>query len=89
MDENNTKKPFPIHKDTPAFFCIECGAVSLLASNICKPHGRGTKADWCGIKHAARPDKCHNHVNNLRYRCKKCGQASVTLELLCDPEKME
>lgn len=78
----------PLPKNTPAFFCANCGAVALDSANVCQPQGKGTKADWCGIKHPGSPSFCHNKVNNERYTCKNCGQVSVNPGLLCEPEKM-
>ena len=89
MSEQNLKKHFPLPKDTAAFFCANCGAVSLYAGNVCKVQGKGKKSDWCGIKHVTPPQSCHNKVHNLRYRCNNCGQVSVNPELLCEPEKIE
>ncbi len=88
MSDDKSTKHFPLPQDTQAFMCANCGAVSLFASNLCKPQGRGTRADWCGIKHQGSPEFCHNRVNNLRYQCKKCGQVAVSPELLCEPEKL-
>jgi len=52
------------------------------------PRAKAKKADWCGIKHVKPRSFCHNDVNNDRVQCKKCGQVSVTPELLCEPEKI-
>jgi len=82
------KDHIPVPKDTPAFICAECGAVSLSASSICKPQGRGRKADWCGTKSLHKPDFCHENKHNLRFRCEDCGQVSVNPELLCKPEEI-
>ncbi len=83
------KKHIPLPKNTRAFFCGECGAVALDENNICKPQGRGTKADWCGTGSGRIPESCHNKVHTLRFKCKNCGQVAVNPELLCDPEKMQ
>ena len=88
MPEQTIKKHVPFPKDTPAFFCANCGAVSLDSQSICKAHGRGTKADWCGIKDTAIPQQCHNKEHNLRFACEKCGKVSVNPELLCEPVEM-
>ena len=90
MSENTPKSNFPLPPNTPAIICANCGAVSLYASGVCNPQGKGTKADWCGtesIDHR-KLSFCTNDVNNERYQCRKCGQISVTPELLCEPEKM-
>lgn len=89
MSDDQFKHHVPHPKNTPAFFCANCGAVALDANTICKVQGRGTKADWCGTDHAVPPQHCHNRVHNLRYRCKKCGQVSVNPGLLCEPEQMQ
>ena len=88
MSENTPKSSFPLPPKTPAIICANCGAVSLYASGVCNPQGKGMKSDWCGIKHVKARSFCHNDVNNDRYQCRKCGQVSVTPELLCEPEKM-
>ncbi|HEY5999880.1 MAG TPA: hypothetical protein VI078_11365 [bacterium] len=75
-------------KDTPAFFCANCGAVSLDPERICKVQGRGTKRDWCGIPDHNPPRHCQNRVNNLRWVCGKCNKVSVNPELLCEPREM-
>ena len=75
-------------KETPAFFCANCGAVSLDPNKICKVQGKGTKADWCGIADPTPPRQCVNHVHNLRWRCGKCNKVSVNAELLCEPREM-
>lgn len=89
MSEGKTKKHIPVPKETPAFICANCGAVSLKADGVCKIMGRGKKADWCGIQQVKIPQFCHNKVHNLRFKCANCGQVSVNPELLCEPEKME
>lgn len=83
------KKHIPVPKTTPAFFCANCGAVALDQNNICKVMGRGTKADWCGIKGVKPPAFCHNKAHNIRWQCKNCGTISVNKELLCEPEEMK
>jgi predicted RNA-binding Zn-ribbon protein involved in translation (DUF1610 family) len=83
------KKHIPLPKDTPAFFCANCGAVALNPRNICKVMGKGKKADWCGSKGMHPPSFCHKKVHNDRWQCQKCGQVSVNPELLCEPEKMK
>lgn len=81
-------KHLTLPKETKAFICANCGAVSLSPHGICKIQGQGTKADWCGSKSIHPPSFCHNRKNNLRYKCLNCGQVSVNPELLCEPEKM-
>lgn len=81
-------KHIPLPKDTKAFICANCGAVSLSPNDICNIQGKGMKSDWCGTKSLASPSFCHNKVHNTRYTCNKCGQVSVHPELLCEPEKM-
>ena len=88
MSENKIKSHIPLPKNTMAFICANCGAVSLDYNGICKPQGRGKKADWCGIQQLG-PRFCHNKVNILRYACRNCSQVSINPELLCDPEQME
>jgi hypothetical protein len=78
----------PLPKDTPAFFCANCGAVSLDPSKICKVQGKGTKADWCGIPDNNPPRQCVNRVNNIRWSCATCHKVSVNKELLCEPQEM-
>ena len=88
MFETKIKKHVPLPKKTPAFICANCGAVSLDSHGICRPQGKGTKADWCGTKDAKPANLCFNRVNNIRYKCGNCGQVSVNKELLCEPEQM-
>jgi len=83
------KKHIPLPKDTPAFFCANCGAVALNPRNICKVMGKGKKADWCGSKSMHPPSFCHNKVHNDRWQCQKCGQVAVNPELLCEPKKLK
>lgn len=83
------KKHIPVSKETPAFFCANCGAVALDPNNICKVMGKGKKADWCGIKGVKPPASCHNLVHNDRWQCRNCGTIAVNPELLCEPEKMK
>ena len=68
------KKHVPLPKETPAFFCANCGAVSLDPDKICKVQGRGTKGDWCGTKGSAPPRMCQNRVHNVRWACDNCGK---------------
>jgi len=81
-------KHIPLPRETKAFFCANCGAVSLSPNNICKVQGQGTKADWCGTKSIKPPSFCHNKKNTIRYQCRNCGQVAVHPELLCEPEKL-
>src|SRR4030042_5353900 len=83
------EKHTPMPKDTPAFFCANCGAVALDAKNICDVMGRGKKADWCGTKGGKPPTYCRKKVHNDRWQCQDCGQVSVNPGLLCKPEKLE
>jgi len=76
-------------KETPAFFCANCGAVALDPNNICKVMGMGKKGDWCGTKGVKPPSFCHNKVHKDRWQCQKCGQISVNSELLCEPDNLE
>lgn len=78
----------PLPKNTPAFFCADCGAVALDPDTICKPQGRGTRADWCGTKSENPPSYCRQHRHTARWHCKNCGTVSVNPELLCAPEKL-
>lgn len=89
MTEADMKKHTPLPKDTKAFYCGNCGAVSLDQNNICNPAGRITKADWCGSKDLPPPQACQNRVNNDRYSCKNCGKTAINPGLLCEPEKMD
>ena len=82
------KKHIPLPKDTQAFFCGNCGALSLDMQYICKPQGKQTKSDWCGIRDNAIPQFCHNRMHNVRFTCKTCGKVAVNSELLCEPEQM-
>jgi len=82
------KNHVPVSKQTPAFFCADCGAVALAAGNVCKVMGVGKKADWCGTKGVKPPSFCSNKVNNDRWQCKNCGQIAVNPELLCEPKKL-
>lgn len=83
------KTQVALPKETPAFFCANCGAVSLNADSICKVGGKWTKGDWCGIRDPKPPQHCHNRVHNLRWVCNKCGKVAVNSELLCKPEPLE
>jgi predicted RNA-binding Zn-ribbon protein involved in translation (DUF1610 family) len=89
MLETNIRKHVPLPKETPAFFCGNCGAVSLNSNNICNPMGKLKKIDWCGSKDLPSPKQCKNRVNTDRYSCSNCGKASVNRGLLCEPEKMD
>lgn len=82
-------KHVPLPKETPAFFCAGCGAVSLDPESICKVQGKGTKADWCGTEDLPPAQPCQNRVNNARWSCANCGKASVNPELLCEPRDMK
>jgi hypothetical protein len=89
MLQTNIRKHVPLPKETPAFFCGNCGVVSLYAGNICNPGGKLKKVDWCGSRDLPQAKLCRNRVNNDRYRCKNCGKAAINPALLCEPEKME
>ena len=78
----------PLPKETTAFFCANCGAVSLDPDSICKLQGKGTKGDWCGTKDPSPEQPCHNRVHNARWSCANCGKVSVNPELLCKPRDM-
>ena len=82
------QKHIPLPKDTKAFVCANCGAVSLSPDGICELQGQTTKADWCGTKSHFTPSLCHNKKHNLRFKCNKCGRVAVNPELLCEPEEM-
>lgn len=82
------KEHVPLPKETQAFFCANCGAVSLDPGSICKVQGRGTKGDWCGTSDPPPPQSCHNRVNNVRWACDNCGKVSVNAELLCEPRPL-
>jgi hypothetical protein len=88
MSDSGIKNHVPLPKNTPAVICAGCGAVALDPNNICRPQGRGTKADWCGTRSAATPASCHKRVNTTRYACANCRQVAINPELLCAPEKM-
>ena len=83
------KKHIPVPKNTKAFICANCGAVSLDANNICKVQGMGMKSDWCGVKGSKPPKSCHTKDHTERWQCRNCGQTAVNPLLLCEPEKME
>jgi predicted RNA-binding Zn-ribbon protein involved in translation (DUF1610 family) len=76
-------------KNTKAFICANCGAVSLDSDKLCKIQGRGTKADWCGIPHLKTTFKCKNHTSHLRYKCANCNQVATDPQLLCNPVKIK
>jgi len=84
---DNTHVPLP--KDTPAYFCANCGAVSLDANNLCSVQGRLKKRDWCGLKGVKHPEYCEKKTHTSRWACQNCGQTSVNPELLCKPEKLD
>lgn len=88
MSKKEPKKYVTLPKETHAFMCANCGAVSLDSHSICKVQGRGVKADWCGSKSPRPPQLCHNRVHNVRFACENCGQVSVNPELLCEPREM-
>lgn len=83
------KTHVPLPKNTPAFLCANCGAVSLDANKICKVMGKVQKSDWCGSTGVHPPTFCHNKVHTTRYQCNKCGKVAVNPELLCEPVKLE
>ena len=78
----------PLPKNTPAFECAKCGAVSLDPNGVCKTMGKVTKSDWCGTKSIASPRQCQNNVNTDRYVCNNCGRVSMNSELLCEPQQI-
>jgi predicted RNA-binding Zn-ribbon protein involved in translation (DUF1610 family) len=83
-----SKKHVPLPKETKAFICANCGAVSLSPDGICKVQGQATRADWCGTQSQFTASFCHNRKHNLRFKCIKCGRVAVNPELLCEPEEM-
>lgn len=89
MLQTNITKHVPMPKDTPAFICGNCGAVSLDSNGICNPQGKGVKADWCGSKSSRKAEFCHNAVHNERFNCDDCGQVAVNKALLCKPQAMK
>jgi predicted RNA-binding Zn-ribbon protein involved in translation (DUF1610 family) len=82
------KNHVPLPKNTPAFECADCGAVSLSPNCVCKIMGKVTKGDWCGTKSIASPKQCQKNVNTIRYICNKCGRVSMNFELLCEPKTL-
>lgn len=50
MMKTTPKKHVPLPKDTPAYFCGNCGAVSLDPKNICNPQGKLRKMDHENFK---------------------------------------
>lgn len=88
MHKIKITKHVPLPKETPAFYCGNCGAVALDSHNICNPKGRLRKVDWCGSKDLPPPKFCRNRVNNERYKCNNCGKAAINAALLCELEKM-
>lgn len=78
----------PAPKDTKAFICADCGAVSLDANNICNVQGKGKKGDWCGVKGSPPPKTCHTKEHTDRWQCENCGQTAVNPTLLCEPVKL-
>ena len=88
MLDTKIRKHVPLPQETPAWFCANCGAVSLDRSNICNPGGKIQKKDWCGSKDLPQAKPCINRVNNDRYQCGNCGKGSINAALLCEPEKM-
>ena len=70
---------------TKAFICSRCGAVSLDREKLCEIQGMGSKADWCGIKHANTRMHCFSKQKHKRYRCKNCLQVALDPQLLCKP----
>ncbi|MCJ7774400.1 MAG: hypothetical protein MUP22_14855 [Desulfobacterales bacterium] len=81
-------KHTPLLKETSAFYCANCGVVSLDQNNICNPAGKLTKADLCGSKDLHPAKTCQNRVNNDRYTCENCGKSSINAALLSEPVKM-
>jgi len=78
----------PLPPEIHAFECAICGAVSLSPEGVCKVQGRMTRGDWCGTKSVEPPRFCQNRVNNLRFKCAKCGRVAVDAGLLCEPEQI-
>lgn len=82
------EKHITLPKETKAFICANCGAVSLDHNKVCKIQGLGVRADWCGTKAIKEPSFCHNRKNTTRYHCTKCGKTAIQPGLLCDPEQL-
>jgi len=76
-------------KNTKAFICADCGAVSLDPDKLCNIQGQGRKADWCGIPHLNSIKTCKENKKHLRYQCKNCKQVSTDPKLLCHPVKID
>lgn len=86
---DDKKMHTPVPKNTLAFICAGCGAVSLDQSGICSPQGRGKRSDWCGsVSGNTAPSHCLHAKHTERYQCRNCGQVAVNAGLLCDPERM-
>ena len=88
MKNRKLKDHSPLPKETAAFYCGNCGAVSLDQNNICKPAGKLKKADWCGSKDLPPAQNCHNNAHTDRYLCENCGKSSMNPALLCEPRAM-
>ncbi len=82
------ERPIPLPRDTRAFVCAQCGAVSQRPDGICQVQGRLIRGDWCGTNSIEPARGCENRIHNLRFKCEKCGRVAVESELLCEPEKM-
>ena len=82
------EKHIPLPRETHAFICALCGAVSLKPDGICQVQGRITRGDWCGTKSIEPAMGCRNRVHNVRFKCENCGRAAVDAGLLCEPRKM-
>lgn len=89
MTDTNKKDHIPLPKETAAFYCGNCGTVSLDQNNICNPAGKLTKSDWCGSKDIPPAKTCENRVHLNRFVCKNCGKSSMNESLLCEPEPMD
>ena len=75
-------------KETPAFFCGNCGVVALHAANICNPQDNVKKVDWCGSRDMFVAELYKNRLINDRYRCSTCGKAAINAATFCEPENM-
>jgi len=89
MTEKQLKEHTPLPKETAAFYCDTCGAVSLDQNNLCNPAGKFTKGDWCGSKDLPPSKTCQNNVYTERFECDNCGKTSMNPALLCEPKEMQ
>ena len=87
MSDNTPKSNFPLPPNTPAIICANCGAVSLYASGVCNPQGKGMKSDWCGTESVDNRNLsfCNNDVYNLYKLVGLYMKASKCLITWCVP----